>query len=175
VFYFCPVVIGGNTTPDYQKNVIKKIHIALQNENFANRSRTSPEAFVRERVLTFKVLIVFIMNLLTKAIQRELDLFYQAVTDSDQPLHKVSKSAFTQARRKLKHTAFIELSDLVVEDFYKEAPHQKYWKNQRVVACDGGHMVLPGSKEIEAELGHTVVKKKGVWLIWPASLRCMMY
>jgi hypothetical protein len=58
------------------------------------------------------------MTLLSKSIQKELNHYYRLMQSGEFELAQISNSAFTQARAKLKHTAFIELSDRVVEEFY---------------------------------------------------------
>ncbi len=70
---------------------------------------------------------------------------------------KVSNSAYTQARAKLKHTAFIELSDKTVELFYRDGEYNRY-KQFRLLAIDGSITILPNSEDIKREFNPTIAK-----------------
>jgi hypothetical protein len=85
--------------------------------------------------------------LLRNSIQRELNEFFAKITNEDFSIQEVTKGAFSTARSKLKHTAFIELSNRAVASFYRQAPHVK-WGEFRVLACDGSTVLLPKSKDI---------------------------
>jgi hypothetical protein len=87
------------------------------------------------------------MNLLTRSIQKELNHFFKVIQSGDFDIHQISKSAFTQARAKLKHTAFIELNEMVVNDFYTTQPWMS-WLGRRVLSVDGSTMALPESKQL---------------------------
>lgn len=65
----------------------------------------------------------------------------------------VSNSAFTQARAKLKYTAFIEMNQkCIVDVVYGDEDYKKY-KGMRVVAIDGSKIILPQEDDIIAEFG----------------------
>lgn len=81
------------------------------------------------------------------SIQRELNDFYAKISNSDFSIQSVTKGAFSTARSKLKHTAFIELSQEAVNKFYEGAPYIR-WGELRVLACDGSTVALPKSKDI---------------------------
>lgn len=85
--------------------------------------------------------------MLRNSIQRELNDFYAKITHSDFSIQSVTKGAFSIARSKLKHTAFIELSNEAVTKFYEGAPYIR-WGELRVLACDGSTVALPKSKDI---------------------------
>jgi len=92
------------------------------------------------------------MTQLTRSIQRELDHFYRLVQNKDFEVRHITKGAFTQARAKLKHTAFIELDEQVQTTFYSEAPF-KTWHSHRLLALDGSTITLPRSGELKAAFG----------------------
>lgn len=72
----------------------------------------------------------------------------------------VSASAYSQARYKLKHTAFIELNQsAIVETVYSDDQYLKFW-GFRVLAVDGSKIVLPDNKEVREEFG-TIAWSKG--------------
>ena len=65
----------------------------------------------------------------------------------------VTASAFSQARYKVKHTAFIELNQkAVVESRYRDADFRTFW-GFRVLAVDGSKVRLPDTAEVRASLG----------------------
>ena len=73
----------------------------------------------------------------------------EAMTWLGQP--PVTASAYSQARYKLKHTAFIELNQTaVVDNLYGD--YQRFW-GFRVLAIDGSKLVLPDTAAIREEFG----------------------
>ena len=56
--------------------------------------------FVRNRILTFQILILFLVNLIKSSIQTELNGFFKAIFRFDVAKTLVTKSAFCQARKK---------------------------------------------------------------------------
>lgn len=101
------------------------------------------------------------MTQLQRSIQREIDDFVSQVSDPGCSFTRVSKAAFTKARAKLKHGAFVELSDIIVDTFYKSGPAKKDWKGYRLIACDGSKAELPNSKEIVEKFGVHSVRSDG--------------
>jgi len=64
----------------------------------------------------------------------------------------VTKSAFTQARKKLKHTAFVELNQAQVDFFYDQLEPRR-WCGFRLLAVDGSTSELPRTLEIMEHFG----------------------
>lgn len=64
----------------------------------------------------------------------------------------VTASAFSQARKKLKHTAFIELNENIVSMYYKEQQFKKLY-GFRILAVDGSQLTLPHNNQIKNEFG----------------------
>lgn len=89
--------------------------------------------------------------MLKHALQDELDAFFKAVTSGEERV--VTKSAFTQARKKFKHTAFIELNDEQVAYFYTHfEPHT--WRGFRLLAIDGTMATLPNTETVGGHFGY---------------------
>ncbi|MCB0181414.1 MAG: transposase [Anaerolineae bacterium] len=94
-----------------------------------------------------------------KAIQLVLNEF---LTKLALPL--VSKSAYSQARQHLSHTAFMELNQVgVVEPMYSDNEYERYW-GYRVLGIDGSRVILPDSEAIYEGFGRIkrTSGKKGV-------------
>jgi hypothetical protein len=68
----------------------------------------------------------------------------------------ITAGAFTKARKKLKHTAFVELNDDIIEIYYQDNDIKRY-RDLRVLAFDGSRITLPNSVEIKEEFGTRAV------------------
>lgn len=71
----------------------------------------------------------------------------------------VTSSAYSQARQKLKHGAFIELDSDIKNIFYKESDVKKF-KGFRLIAFDGSKIILPNTLEVSAKFGTTRINNK---------------
>jgi hypothetical protein len=107
------------------------------------KHRERERDFTRKRKITFPELIMLLINLLKKSLQKELVHFFGIMS---KPIG-VTKSAFCQSRIKLRAEAFIDLNDTLVKGFYKDDDFAT-WKGHRIVAIDGSTMNLPYSEEI---------------------------
>jgi hypothetical protein len=68
-------------------------------------------------------------------------------------LESVTAAAFSQARKRIRHTAFIELNEqAIVSVMYREGEYLRY-KGFRVLAIDGSKIRLPETEEINQEFG----------------------
>ena len=74
----------------------------------------------------------------------------------------VTASAFSQARQKLKHTAFIELNDDTVSTYYESSSSLKTYLGFRCLAVDGSWLVLPKTADIDAHFGSIQIKNQGL-------------
>lgn len=138
---------------DFRRNASRNVTKLIDYEEFKCRSKVGVSGvFSRNRNLTFKDLIVIISRGLKNSLQRELDSFYKEVESADFNIRKVTKGAFSQARAKLNHTAFIEMNDNVNETFYKDAQYYS-WAGHRLLAVDGSRIILPNHPSIKEEFG----------------------
>ena len=88
--------------------------------DFLERHRRFPKDFTRQRCLPFVVVILFLLNLVKRALQDELDEFFKLDSGAAVAARMVTKSAFSQARQKLDAAAFVELNDVQVDYFYRQ-------------------------------------------------------
>jgi hypothetical protein len=94
------------------------------------------------------LVLVLVMRHSVKSLQNAVN---EAMTWLGLP--PVTASAYSQARYKLKHTAFIELNQAaVVDNLYGDSDYQRYW-GFRVLAVDGSKLVLPDTGAIREEFG----------------------
>ena len=77
----------------------------------------------------------------------------------EEDLISISKSAYTQARDKIKYEAFMELCNDIKEQFYKEYDYKKY-KGFRLLGVDGSMIILPNNEDIKKEFSITNVKNQ---------------
>ena len=95
-------------------------------------------------------MVVFLLNLIKGALQRELDQFFQVLSPGDVAKRVVTKSAFCAARQKLNPSAFIELNRHLVQRWYHDAPVRR-WRGLDLRAIDGSTLRLPDTPEAIAQ------------------------
>ena len=124
--------------------------VSLEDKSFAARFKQSAADFTRSRILTFRAVAVLLMAKGSKSLQLSLNEFVPKL-GLDQST--VSKVAYSKARRKLKHTAFIELnSKAVVATMYEDGDYQMF-QGFRMLAIDGSKIQLPTNDETIEEFG----------------------
>ena len=82
--------------------------------------------------MPFHKVFFILINFLTKSVQAELDNFFRVLLNKEIPVNEVTKGAFTLARKKLKHEAFIELDKDQI-DFFYSAGNYKTWNGFRLL------------------------------------------
>ena len=133
-------------------NLIEFLNKIILSEDFISRHRRSPKDFVRERLLPFHNMIFFLMNMIKGSLQDELDYFFKSVHAEEVSVRTVTKGAFSKARKKLHHQAFIELSRNLVSFFYDHFPCRK-WKGFRILTIDGSTVKVPRTKDVADHFG----------------------
>lgn len=103
--------------------------------------------FIRERILSFPVLVLFLVNLAKKSLQVSLNEFCK-VTD----LLYVTKQAFSKARKKLSPKTFILLNRKLIEEYYSDNVYST-WRGFRLIAVDGTDIQLPQKEEMKIKFG----------------------
>lgn len=122
----------------------RKASELVNSDDFRKRNIVKPTAFTRNRKLTFPVMIVLLLNFLTKTMQIELDDFFANVLDAK--TDSVTKQAFFKARKNILPSAFIELF-LMTRDMVLNNNKIKRHKGYRVFAIDGSELLLGKTKE----------------------------
>ncbi len=140
-----------NTATTY-RGLLEKLQALISAEDFKARYRQKPADFTRQRCLTFTTVIIFLSNLVKRSLQDELDEFFKLLSGDTFATRVVTKSAFTQARRKLKYEAFIEMNQSQVAYFYAHCETQT-WQGWRLVAIDGSMSDLPATAAIGEHFG----------------------
>lgn len=147
---------GGSSidtaTASVCQGLIEKLKNRLHSDEFKERHRQSEKDFTRQRSLTFVVVVVFLLNMVKRSLQDELDEFFNLEKEAVVAAREVTKSAFCQARKKLKYSAFIELNQVQVGYFYEHFEPET-WHGHRLVAIDGSTAVLPRTPEVSEHFG----------------------
>ena len=135
--------------------MLSKLQSCLNDENYQSRHKSKAESFSRERKLSFRTVAILMLRRSIKSLQLVLNEFGEKFDKE-----RVSVSAYSQARKKFCHTAFIELLDVsILKVFYRDGDHQTY-RGHRLLAIDGSKVRLPNSKEIREDFG-TVKSRNG--------------
>ena len=96
------------------------------------------------------------LNFLTKSLSIEIVNFLSFLKRKDIEQETFSKSAFVQARKKIKPEVFKHLNQRIIEEFYKDnSGVLRQFDNLRILAMDGSRLTLPFTKELEEIYGQT--------------------
>ena len=136
--------------PTHIINLIEALRRQLCDRDFIGRHRVRPEDFTRQRQLTFPVVMLFTLQKTVKSIQRHLNEFLNQLV-GDEIFELVTPGAWTHARAKLKHTAFIELnrgSVLPVIYGSEQSQSLRRWRGHRLLGVDSSLLRLPDHPEM---------------------------
>jgi hypothetical protein len=139
-------------TASVLQGLIARIKDWLFSDEFKDRHRHAKKDFTRERCLPFAIVVLFLLNMVKRALQDELDEFFKLLNQQDVAVRIVTKSAFSQARKKLKYEAFVELNQVQVDYFYEHF-ECKRWHGLRLLAVDGSTSQLPRTPEVAEHFG----------------------
>jgi hypothetical protein len=135
--------------PSALVSLILALRLRLGDPSFLARHRVRPEDFTRRRKLPFLFVMLFILQKTVRSVQRHLHDFLEQVADK-MDLEGATLGALTHARAKLKHTAFIELSqECVLPAIYANpARPPKLWRGHRLLGMDSSILRLPNNPEL---------------------------
>lgn len=116
----------------------------LMSDEFKNKYRKSPKDFIRSRVLGFAELIALQLKSLVLSLSVELSNFLDILDEEK----NYTKQAFSQARHKLKHQAFIALNEQFIADYYSYPQLKLYANKYLFLAVDGSMCQLPEEEAV---------------------------
>jgi hypothetical protein len=137
----------------FSEFIIETIRQVLGGASFCDRHKRRPQDFTRQRHFWFVRSMVFLLQKTVRSVQLHLHEFFDRLGEKWQP---VTASAWSQARLKLRHTAFIELNHrAILEPVYAagSAFEVKRWRGHRLVGIDSSLLHLPNSEEMGREFG----------------------
>lgn len=118
---------------------------------FKCNNRTKSIHFTRDGKMGFKETMIFMINMVKKSLQVELNSFFETVLNKDA---SVTKQAYSEARQKIEPKAFIELNDKVNEIVYSGDYEYELWNGYRLSAIDGSVIELPNTELLKKEFGY---------------------
>ena len=77
------------------EEILEKIRTLMLSEKFKIIHRSNKQNFIRDRLVTFHILIICILNLMRRSLQSELNNFAKITG-----LSVISKQTFSAARKK---------------------------------------------------------------------------
>lgn len=129
--------------------------------------------FSRNRSLSFPTTLLFMINFLTKSLSLEIVNFLSFLKRVQISQKSFSKSAFVQARRKIKPEVFKYLNAKLVGEFYTDNNGVKTkFSGKRILAVDGSRLTLPKTKELEELYGKSTNQTKSYVI---QAKACVLY
>lgn len=138
------------------EETIERLRQLLRRSSFCERHKRRKEDFTRRRCFCFMNTVVLLLQKSVRSLQLRLNEFFDRL---DQSLEPASASAWSQARLKLAHTAFIELNQKAVVEPFSEAAG-KTWRGHRLVAVDSSWLHLPSTEPLGQEFGWVECKNQ---------------
>jgi hypothetical protein len=124
----------------------------LESDEFIATHRANPTDFTRRRTLTLPMLVTCLAQGFIKGLQSELDDFFGRLGNQAAFVRDVTKSAFSQARKKLRPSAFKALNTLLLDRWYQSVEVPR-WHGLRLLAADTTTLRVPGLPETIEEFG----------------------
>ena len=90
--------------------ILAKIRVFLHSKTFLDQVRLNQNDFIRKRILTMPVIFLYILSMLRKNLSVSLTFLSERIN-----LNMVTKFAFSKARKKMSHKAFVLMNDLLVK------------------------------------------------------------
>lgn len=138
---------------DHVVDLIEALRRYLCSHDFLARHRVRPADFTRERQLTFPIIMLFTLQKTVKSIQRHLHEFMDELAGGEL-FESVTPGAWTHARAKLRHTAFIELNcACILPAIYAPARRRQIerWRGHRLLGVDSSIVRLPNHAALRTE------------------------
>lgn len=124
----------------------------LESDEFIATHRENPTDFTRRRTLTLSMLVICLAQGFIKGLQSELDDFFGRLGNQAAFVRAVTKSAFSQARKKLKPSAFKALNTLLLDRWFQSVEVPR-WHGFRLLAADSTTLRVPSLPETINEFG----------------------
>jgi hypothetical protein len=137
----------------FSKTIIETIRRVLGSSSFCDRHKRRLQDFTRQRHFCFMSSVVFLLQKTVRSMQLHVHEFFDRLGEKGPP---VTASAWSQARLKLSHTAFIELNQqAILEPVYAAGSDfgVERWRGHRLAGIDSSLIHLPNTPEVGREFG----------------------
>jgi len=119
-------------------SAVEKSKGRISDPEYLDSARKRPQDFTRDRKMSFKTLVLFMLNMAKSSVQTCLDRFFELTGQDD--VHMAQQS-FSEARQKIRWEAFQDLFKTIVNHIY--TGFYRTWHGYRVMAIDGSKMQMP--------------------------------
>jgi hypothetical protein len=133
--------------------LFKKLSDTINDVEFQNNYKINERFFTRQRKLSFKKVMLFILGLPQKSLPSSIEDFIINFSDTDRT--SFTKQAFSFARQHVSYKSFEKLLEITV-DFIESRTKIKNWNGYRILAIDGFVIQLPDTKENRSIYGVNV-------------------
>ena len=108
-------------------------------------------------------MFLFISQVISNRLQTEIDRYFAEIFKTEKPLRFASSASFSKARNKIDSAAFKDVSDKLVEKYYKQYSYQKFY-GYRILAIDGSIYTIPATPETIEYFGNNVLSQSKEWV-----------
>jgi hypothetical protein len=139
--------------PDWSNEIVTTTRQLLVDQSFVHQHRVNQKAFTRHRHFTFVNTTLFVLQKTVRAVQNHIHDFFQSL---GQPAPGLTPSAWSQARVKVRYTAFEALNEqAVLGVVYRDLTHPqlRLWRGFRLVGIDSSLVRLPNEQDLGQEFG----------------------
>ena len=127
--------------------LIKRTYALIFHVHFKEAARKKPTDFTRDRKMPFEEVILFMLLSFKSSTKSALRRFFNALS---KPI-SMQQQSFSEARKKVKIEAFIQLFRLTVEVMREN--YRNTWHGYRLLAVDGSKIALPADKKLLKHFG----------------------
>ena len=128
--------------------ISKTLSERISDVSFLEKSRKTRTSFTRKRKMPFCDIMHFIMSCSHRSLQTELDEYFQK--KGDEPM---SRQGFSKARENIKHEAFIDLNDALIQKFESDDEEIATFHGYRLFSADGTLVDLPNTESLREYFG----------------------
>jgi hypothetical protein len=147
--------------PKHLIHLIDNLRAKLRQSSFLDRHRVRPQDFTRDCQLTFTVVMLGVLQKTVKSIQRHLHEFLDELS-AGELFEPVTSGAWTHARAKLKHSAFVELNrECLLPVIYGAERSIQRWRGHRLLGIDSSLLRLPNQAEVGEVFGWVEISNQG--------------
>jgi hypothetical protein len=108
-----------------------------------DKFKIGTKSFSRKTKMNFFDISLFIMNMLNKTLQTEVNDFIKNFKNNE---ISYSKTAFSKARMKISPELFRELNRFFIKDIYEDKNEIKLFRGLRIFGIDGTTLELPNMR-----------------------------
>lgn len=134
----------------FSKKTVTVLQEKTSSQELKEKYRKRETDFTRERKLTYKIMLLLLLQKWVKSLQLRLN---ELVLTLEERIQTLTAQAFSKAREKLTPEVFLELNKEVLINRYYDIKENLAWYNTfwnlRILAIDGSKIRLPEEEKIQ--------------------------